>query len=122
MKTCEVYLNVPKKRKSSKTTENGAILEALNTSPLEWKRDVGTGIENLQALQQLKDAMSEVKIVLRENPHVSMALLHDMGAFSLFQVQSHRGYWRVSLTVELEEKRPARMVDPEFQILKRPRS
>jgi hypothetical protein len=95
----KAYIDIPKKQKSISNTENGAILAALCTLPLDWKRAADTEIEKLQLLKQLKSTIAEAKSVIRKNQYGNMMSLHDIGAFSLFQVYSRRGYWRIELVL-----------------------
>lgn len=93
-----LHYDVRKKARQGNISERGAILEA-KSNPLGWGVN-GANCDSLGAMmarRYLRDVCDELSKKLRERCHVPIGDLR--GVFGAFEVFSHRGYWRVQVTV-----------------------
>lgn len=90
-----LYRDVAKSTSRSKTSEIGAILDAKNIPPYDWKAGDGNAVEQLEAQKSLGEAIQRLRYEVNSRTHESLQQLKDTGVFCQFEVKSHRGYWRV---------------------------
>ena len=95
-----LHYDVRKKSRHETVSEIGAILNAKD-NPLGWgvKGANCDAVGDMMARRYLRDVITELEDELHDNPHVPVAFLKDRGTFSMFQVFSRRGYWRIQVSV-----------------------
>lgn len=90
------WVNIRKRQRSCNLSETAAMIDAVHTSPLNWKDDYNSDVARMIGRRELRTTLAEINAELRDQPHTPMSLLGDL--FGQLTVYSRRGHWRVEFT------------------------